>query len=140
MYDPKIHNLEKFKMSRRKLRSFGTKPEEVLWEKLRNNTLGVRFRRQFGIKNYIVDFCCWKEMLVIEIDGSIHNDPKIKENDSVRQKYLEALGFRVLRFSNSEVLRNSDVVIEKIRIFLQKFPFHPPRPSLAPPSPSGEVT
>ena len=115
MYDPKVHNLQKFKPLRKRLRGFGTEAERILWSRLKNNALGKKFRRQFGIGNYIVDFCCWKEMLVIEIDGSVHNDPSNKENDQVRQQDLENFGFRILRFTNSQVFNNIDFVVEKIK-------------------------
>ena len=54
-------------------------------------------------------------MLVIEIDGSVHNDPSNKENDQVRQQDLENFGFRILRFTNSQVFNNIDFVVEKIK-------------------------
>jgi very-short-patch-repair endonuclease len=132
MYDPKVHNLPQFKLLRRKLRTFPTKAERVLWERIRKESLGKLFRRQFGIANHIVDFFCWKEKLIIEIDGGIHKDQKVKEQDLWRQQDLENLGYRVLRFTNFQVLNNLDSVINKIKISLSN-----PTSNQNPSSPGG---
>src|SRR5690606_21940001 len=73
----------------------------------------VKFRRQHPIDNYIVDFVCLSKKLIVEIDGDIHNFQK--EADDQRQLKLEAkLGYKVLRFTNEEVLRDANEVIGKI--------------------------
>lgn len=74
----------------------------------------MKFRRQFKIGNYIVDFCCLEKKLIIELDGSQHT---IKQNiiqDKKRQEFLENLGYKVLRFWNNEIDENPDGVIQKI--------------------------
>jgi very-short-patch-repair endonuclease len=77
-----------------------------------------KFRRQVNIGQYFVDFYCPKLRLVIEIDGKIHQDPKIKENDINRQSFLESLGLVVLRFSNFDINYHIEVVLETIKTFL----------------------
>ena len=99
----------------RGLRQKQTEAEKLLWFKLRNKQLGgVKFRRQQPIGNYIVDFICFEKKLIIEIDGGQHNEALIKENDIQRTKWLEAEGYRVLRFWNSDVMNNAEGVLESI--------------------------
>jgi very-short-patch-repair endonuclease len=95
----------------RRLRNNATEAEKFLWYMLRLQNLGVKFRRQIEIGPYVVDFVCFEKRLVIEIDGGQHAD---SENDKIRDKWLSAEGFEVLRFWNHEVLGNRDGVLEKI--------------------------
>jgi very-short-patch-repair endonuclease len=81
---------------------------------------GRKFRRQHGIGNYIVDFCCPSEKLVIELDGDQHGDYEQIEKDKKRDKYLEGLGFTVLRFENKFVFRDQDYITEEIRKIFNK--------------------
>jgi cyclase len=97
------------------LRKNMTDAERLLWYYLKEGVDGFKFRRQHPLGVYIVDFYCHKGRLVIEIDGSIHNVVNVKENDAVRQQWLEEVGFIVLRFTNKEVLENVHVVLQKIR-------------------------
>jgi very-short-patch-repair endonuclease len=93
------HNIQNLRDRRRELRRESTKTEQILWFQLRNSKLGVKFKRQHSIGGYITDFYCQKYKLIIEIDGEIHNTPKAKEYDKVRDKYFRELGYKVLRFS-----------------------------------------
>ncbi|MBT8244008.1 MAG: DUF559 domain-containing protein [Winogradskyella sp.] len=95
------------------MRSNPTKAEAFLWEKLRANKLGEKFRQQHIIDQYIVDFASLKEGLIIEVDGEIHNHQK--EADQIRTEVLESLGYKVLRFTNEEVIQDSEKVINKIK-------------------------
>lgn len=95
----------------RKLRNNLTDAEKYLWCLLRMKNLGVKFRRQALIGNYIVDFVCYEKKLIIEIDGGQHADNKA---DIIRDEWLRSQGFKVLRFWNNEVLENRDGVVEKI--------------------------
>src|SRR5690554_1406027 len=105
------HNRTSTKRFRRELRSDATYPERVLWNLLRKRQVdGRRFRRQHGIGPFIVDFYCPEERLIIEVDGSIHDDLLHSEYDMDRQKYLEASGFKVLRFPNDAVVNAADQV------------------------------
>ncbi|MEW6084846.1 MAG: endonuclease domain-containing protein [Chloroflexota bacterium] len=90
-----------------------TPAEKILWAGLRANKLGVHFRRQQVIQGFIVDFYCHRAGLVIEVDGDIHDLPK--EEDERREKVLSALGLRVVRFGNDEVVRDVSAVVGRIR-------------------------
>ena len=95
----------------RSLRAASTDAERALWRKLRSGQLvGLKFRRQYPVLPYIVDFCCIARRLVIEIDGSQHTS----HTDQVRTALLESKGFMVLRFWNNDVLQRTDAVIEAI--------------------------
>jgi len=97
------------------LRKSMTPAERVLWERLRNRQVrGYRFRRQHPIKNFIVDFFCYEAMLIIEVDGSVHDEIKQSERDEQRTLILKRLGIKVIRFSNYEVINLTDQVITKI--------------------------
>jgi len=96
----------------RRFRRKMTDAEFKLWKHLRNKQLGVKFRRQSTIGNYIVDFVSFESKLVIEIDGGQHAR---SNDDKSREKWLTSQGFKVLRFWNNDVLRNIQGVLEKIR-------------------------
>ncbi len=105
-------NIQAFKNSS-KLRQNQTEAEAKLWQVLRAHQLSdIHFRRQHAIGPYIVDFCSPKHKLIIELDGSQHLEQQ--ENDAERTVYLEAKGYRVLRFWNNEVVGNLDEVLQKI--------------------------
>ena len=98
----------------RALRRDSTGAEKRLWPILRNRKLdGHKFRRQVPIDTYVVDFCCIAERLIVELDGEQHADAR-KDYDDSRAKDLQGRGFRVLRFWNSEVLQESEGVIQEI--------------------------
>ncbi|WP_338116906.1 endonuclease domain-containing protein [Vibrio maerlii] len=80
-----------------------------------SSQLGVKFRRQHSIKRYIVDFFCKEIKLAIEIDGNSHFKEDSKSSDAVRDDYLNGLGIRVLRFTNSDIMQNLEVVLSSIR-------------------------
>lgn len=93
-----------------------TKQEVILWRFLKNKQLGLVFRKQYPVKNkYIVDFICLNKKLIIELDGSQHVD---NEKDMERTKYLENIGFKVLRFWNNEINENVHGVVEDIKRYL----------------------
>jgi very-short-patch-repair endonuclease len=97
-----------------------TTGERTLWQHIRKRQiLGIQFQRQFPIDNYIVDFYCKAYMLAIEIDGSSHDSPEAQEGDRHRQQTLEALGVEFLRFSEYEVCRYPDAVVEVIKQWLE---------------------
>ena len=100
------------------LRENMTVAEKVMWEYLSNNKLGVRFRRQHPLGNFIADFYCHKYSLIIEIDGEVHNVPEQVTYDKERTLELENLGISVLRFSNNEVVTDIEKVIEKIKRYI----------------------
>ena len=99
----------------RNLRSNMTDAEMLLWSKLRGSQLkDKRFYRQKIIGNYIVDFYCPKSKVVIEVDGGQHYSAEGKKEDGRRDKYIRSAGCTVIRFSDREVLRNIDDVMERI--------------------------
>jgi very-short-patch-repair endonuclease len=91
-----------------------TDAERKLWSRLRGAQTGFYFRRQTPIGDYVVDFVCLKEKLVVEADGSQHYTDQGMEGDKRREEFLRSKGFRVVRFSNIDILRNEDGVVEKI--------------------------
>ncbi|MEI7999135.1 MAG: DUF559 domain-containing protein [Candidatus Omnitrophota bacterium] len=95
----------------KKLRNNLTETEKYLWYELKCKKLSVKFRRQTIIGEYIVDFVCFMKRLVVEIDGGQHAKC---ESDKIRDRWLKAQGFEVLRFWNHEVLSNREGVITKI--------------------------
>ncbi len=101
------------------LRRRPTDAEKRLWRCLRGKQLeGFKFRRQEPIGNYVADFVCFEKRIVVEVDGSQH----CKEKDSERDQWFEGQGFKVLRFWNNEVLKNTQGVWEVIRKALIESP------------------
>ena len=101
---------------RKELRNNPTPAEELLWKWLRRKQLlGKKFRRQFSVGRYIVDFYCVECSLAVELDGARHFEPGQKEYDAERTAYLESVGVRVLRFENQLLFQNLDSVLEVIR-------------------------
>ena len=111
------HNITELKDRRRDLRKNQTKTEQILWFELRNSKLGAKFKRQHSIGGYIADFYCQKYKLIIELDGEVHNSKEAEEYDVVRDKFFKELGYKVLRFQNSEVEKDVERILEKIKIF-----------------------
>jgi very-short-patch-repair endonuclease len=99
------------------LRKEPTPAEAKLWSRLRDDQLGVTFRRQHAIGKYIPDFCSPKKKLVIELDGSQHMEQE--EYDSERTIYLESQGYKVIRFWNNDVINNIDGVILAIILAME---------------------
>jgi very-short-patch-repair endonuclease len=97
----------------RALRQEPTPAERKLWGHLRDRRLGVSFRRQHAVGEYVPDFCCIKRKLVIELDGSQHLQQA--EYDKERSDYLESQGYRVIRFWNDDVMNNIEGVIVAIQ-------------------------
>jgi|SRR5579875_962416 very-short-patch-repair endonuclease len=103
----------------RSLRASATVAEGRLWQHLRNRRLkGAKFRRQYPVGRYIVDFFCVEARLVVELDGGGHDSEEQRRSDAVRDRYLANRGYRVLRFWNNEVVDNVDGVLERIADFL----------------------
>ena len=96
-------------------RNYPTQAEAVLWEYLKGNRLGAKFRRQHLIGQYIPDFVCLSKQLIIEVDGGYHFIGDQIISDEQRTAYLESFGYHVIRFTNEEVLANTQNVLQKIR-------------------------
>ena len=109
----KVHNNTKLFDRRKELRRNSTPQEEALWNELRGNKLGFRFRRQHSVGGYILDFYCFSKRLIIEVDGDFHN--LTKEYDAVRDKFFTDLDYKVLRFKNRDVETKLREVLSKIK-------------------------
>ena len=90
-----------------------TEAEEILWQAVRNNLLGSKFRRQHAIGKFIADFVCIEKKLVVEVDGEIHEHQQ--REDAERTAFIESEGFKVIRFANDQVINSLSVVLEKIK-------------------------
>lgn len=107
----------------RQLRKNLTPQERKLWNLLRNRQFhNLSFRRQCPIGNYIVDFICRSEKLIIEIDGGQHNIDKNINYDEDRTKFLESLGYKVIRFWNNDIDNNISGVIEYLELQISLHP------------------
>lgn len=91
-----------------------TQAEKILWEALRAKKIGFKIRRQHIIDIFIADFVCLEKNLIIEVDGGYHNTKEQKEADELRTQILNEIGFKVIRFTNEQVINNLDFVIENI--------------------------
>ena len=96
-------------------RTHPTEAEALLWEFLNADELGVTFKRQHVIGDYIVDFVCLTSRLIIELDGEYHQLEQQQISDEQRTEWLERRGYRVLRFTNEELFNNVDKVLETIK-------------------------
>ncbi|GAO78987.1 endonuclease domain-containing protein [Sphingopyxis sp. C-1] len=92
-----------------------TLPEVLLWEQLRGQKLGVKFRRQHPVGAYVADFCATAMKLIIEIDGEAHSRGTAPVRDATRDEFLIAQGFEVVRIAAKDVLENMDGVIALLR-------------------------
>jgi very-short-patch-repair endonuclease len=111
----KLHNRLYLKDTRRELRNNTTSAEGELWKYLKGGQLqGRKFRRQHSISNFIVDFYCPSEKLVVELDGQVHFSALCSGYDDERDSSLEELGIKVIRFENKEVFQNLEAVLHEI--------------------------
>lgn len=106
---------ELLKENAKKNRQNATEAESVFWSMVKASTLGQRCIRQHIIGDYIVDFLFRRSRLIVEIDGGYHFTDEQQLYDTIRQEWLENQGFKVIRFTNQEVLFNPDYVITKIK-------------------------
>jgi len=99
----------------RKLRQDATDPEALLWACLRNRRMNKRkFRRQHPVEPYVLDFYCAELKLSIELDGGQHNSAEGKRRDKEREAFLQSHGIETLRFTNDEMIRHTDSVMNLI--------------------------
>lgn len=107
-------NLKSFS---RVLRKEMTDAERLVWKRIRGKQLnGLQFYRQKPIGRYITDFCCPKAKLILEIDGGQHYEVKGEANDRMCSDYFESVGFKVLRSTNVDALKNIESVINKVLV------------------------
>ena len=92
-----------------------TDAEKVLWNILRQSECSFKFRRQHPIYDYIADFICLEKRLIIEVDGAYYCEPQQQEDDQIRTDILSDMGYKVLRFTNDEVLSSPHTVLNMIK-------------------------
>ncbi|MBX2990112.1 MAG: endonuclease domain-containing protein [Bacteroidetes bacterium] len=131
-----FYNRSSEKTKRRFLRNNMTATERILWQQLKGRQLGgFKFRRQFSVGAFVLDFYCPELKLAIEVDGESHDGPEAQESDRDRQKYIEQFHIWFLRFRNEEVEGNVDAVVDKIHRAIERHSAlqdadHPLAPSL----------
>ncbi len=122
---------------RRSLRQGANSAEQILWKFLRGKQLEYKFRRQYSIGNFVVDFYCHTLRLVIELDGWTHDFEKTQNKDKFKQAYLESNGYRVLRITNDEVFGDVEVLLKKITEECDVIKMTAKTPPTVPPAPRG---
>ena len=127
----KIYNRKKLQEFRSELRNRMTKSEVVFWKFVQNDQFGYRFRRQYGIGNYIIDFYCPKLKLAIEIDGITHADEKVLEKDLMKEGFLKSIGISLRRYSSDQILNDLNNVLMDLGVMCGKY-----EASATPPTPS----
>ncbi len=115
-----------------------TEAESALWEALKGKGIGVKFRRQHIISDFIVDFFCADNGLIIEVDGGYHNYPPQMRSDAERTEALSSMGYVEIRFTNEEVLGNIDGVLQTITNFCNALPSKSHQGLTTSPTPKGE--
>jgi very-short-patch-repair endonuclease len=108
-----VYNKTGMKSRRRTLRRTQTSQEKIFWDFIRTRPFGeAKFRRQFGVSGFVLDFYCPKLKLAIEIDGSVH-EQQVKY-DRFRQSGIESVGIRFLRFTNDQIEKDFNAVIRQV--------------------------
>jgi len=111
----RVYNRKVQKKLRQRLRNEAPKAERLLWWRFRGKQVdGLKFRRQYGVGNYVIDLYCPEAKLAVEVDGESHFDPVAEANDARRQEFIESFGIHVLRFTNPEVYEQLDAVVDEI--------------------------
>ena len=123
-YNPKLKEFAK------QLRNNSTKAEIILWQKLKRDQMyGYDFHRQKPIDNYILDFFCYELMLGIEVDGYSHEFLEVYQKDQQKEKVMNSFGIHILRFSDHQVLKDTENVIRAIEEYILEHEKHTPNPS-----------
>ena len=111
----KTASYQQLKENARRMRTNPTEAESILWKFLRGKQLGYPFRRQLIIDDYIVDFVCLAKKFIIEVDGKYHSTNEQQELDDIRENKLLSEGYRIIRFTNEEVMLNIEQTLECIK-------------------------
>ena len=113
---PYDHNCKEQRIIRQSLRNNATSVESILWKALKGKQVdGLKFRRQFGVGPYILDFYCPEIRLGIELDGEVHKSAEAHEYDEIRSTFMKKNRIGILRFDNDVVTKNMDAIIEAIK-------------------------
>lgn len=110
---------------RKHLRKHATIAERILWKHVRSKQLGVKFRRQYSIGGYIVDFFCYELKLIVELDGGIHGTEENILKDRKRESWLRAQGYTILRYTNEQVINTTEHVCTDLKQHIARY--SPPR-------------
>jgi len=111
----KHYNKSSEKEKRRKLRQNQTNAEDLVWRYLRNRQLlGYKFKRQYSVDHFVIDFYCPELKLAVELDGASHNNPEQIEYDIKRQKYLEEFNIKFVRIKDEDLFGNTNQAFMKI--------------------------
>ena len=111
-----LTNLKDQKLLRQCLRNNATAPEATLWRALKGKQIdGLKFRRQFGLGPYVLDFYCPEIRLCIELDGDVHKSYEKSQYDEMRARFIENNNIKMLRFENDVVYKNMQGIIEEIK-------------------------
>ncbi|MDO4194873.1 MAG: endonuclease domain-containing protein [Prevotellaceae bacterium] len=116
--NPDWYNL--LKDHSRENRRCSTPAEDMLWQRIRARQLGYKFRRQHVLLDYIADFFCQEKMLIIEVDGGYHNVTEQQSLDEERTARLATMGYRVVRFTNEEIIEGLEAIIIKLKEILDE--------------------
>lgn len=117
----RIFNRRHQKHTRQALRGRGTWAERLLWERLRGGQLGgLKFRRQHGILEYVVDFYCPDLRLAIEIDGASHDTPEAQTRDALRERAIRSMDIAFFRVRDEAVNEDVDAVVGELRAFIRE--------------------
>ena len=112
---PNLHNRKKLEPYRKNLRNFSTSAEATLWKHLKEKQLGMKFRRQHSVGNYILDFYCPTAKIAIELDGEKHFTEEGIKYDEERARFLKDLNIKIIRFENYRVFEDLENVLNEIR-------------------------
>lgn len=132
-----IFNIKEQTILRKELRNNSTSAEAVLWKRLKAKQVeGLKFRRQYGVGAYVVDFYCPELRLAIELDGGVHEAAMAYERDAIRARCIEQSNIKIIRFHNEAVFNNMEGVVGEIVEVARSLRLF--RPPLAPPNLGGE--
>jgi len=108
-------NKSEYTQKRKELRNNPTKTEKLLWSILKGKKLcGCKFRRQYGVGKYVIDFYCVKKKLAMESDGEVHENIDSRKYDKERDDYIKNFGINILRIKNEDIEKDLEGVVELI--------------------------
>jgi len=116
----KLYNLKYLTKTRKFLRNQPIKAEWLMWSKLKVKQLGYKFRRQYSVGHYIIDFYCTELKLAVEVDGATHGSSKEIVRDKNREEYLKKFGVKIKRYNNLEIFNNLEMVASDLKNYCDK--------------------
>lgn len=117
-----LNNKKELEITRKTLRNHQTKPEQIMWSKLKSRQfLWLKFRRQHSIWRYILDFYCPEKKVAIEIDGENHFEEAQREYDDIRTGFLNSAWIKVVRYTNEDIMTHIEWVLQDLTLKLQNY-------------------